>query len=71
MPDVGQPIFYQVYGNVPGVAALLGSEGGRPATDNDHVIHGRDASCSAGGSQQGKNPREEKEWQLAHIAKIV
>ncbi len=48
---------------------MLGA--GRPATDHDHVIHGRPASCSAGGSKQGKDSREEKELRLAHIAKIV
>jgi hypothetical protein len=42
-----------------------------PAADHDHVIYGRSASCSAAGSQQGKNPREEKECPICHIAKIV
>lgn len=69
MPDIRQPFFYQVYGNVPGVAALLGGEGGCDSRGLPHThTRGLDAE---GGSKQGKDSRKEKEWQLAHIAKIV
>ena len=69
MSDVGQPFFYQVYGSVPGVAALLGGEGGCDSRGLPHThTRGLDAE---GGSKQGKDSRKEKEWQLAHIAKIV
>ena len=44
MSDVGQPFFYQVYGNVPGVAALLGGEGGCDASGLPHThTRGQDA----------------------------
>ena len=69
MPDVSQPFFYQVYGNVPGIAAPCGGEGGCDASGLPHThTRGLDAE---GGSKQGKDSHKEKEWQLAHIAKIV
>ena len=44
MPDVSQPFFYQVYGNVPGIAAPCGGEGGCDASGLPHThTRGQDA----------------------------
>lgn len=37
MPDVSQPFFYQVYGNVPRIAAPCGGEGGCDASGLPHT----------------------------------
>ena len=47
MSDVGQPFFYQVYGNVPGVAALLGGEGGCDSRGLPHT-HTRGLDAEGG-----------------------